>query len=183
MDKKIVGVFHTHEEAVRAIQSLKDQGYRSEDISVIAKDKDEVRDIEDATDTKMEEGLATGATTGGVLGGLTGLLVGIGALAIPGIGPIIAAGPITATLGGAAIGAGAGGLVGALVGMGIPEEHAREYEEYINRGEILVLVDADASRGTGVYDTFRTNNTLNSHMYAGYTGDQIIASRDIDKNL
>jgi uncharacterized membrane protein len=183
MDKKIVGVFHTHDEAIRAIQSLKNQGYDSEDISVIAKDKDEVRNIEGATDTKTEEGLATGATTGGILGGLTGLLVGIGALAIPGIGPLVAAGPIAATLGGAVMGAGAGGIVGALVGLGIPEEQATKYEEYLNQGEILVLVDADASREAGVYDTFRANNTLNSGLYDGYTSDQIISSRDTDTRL
>jgi uncharacterized membrane protein len=179
-DKKIVGVFHTHGEAVRAIEALKDQGYRSEDISVVAKDRDRVDSIEDETDTKMEEGLAAGATTGGVLGGLTGLLVGIGALAIPGVGPIIAAGPIAATLGGAVVGAGAGGLAGALIGMGIPEEEARQYEEYLNQGEILVLVDAAADRERYVYDTFHTNNALNSHMYDPYLNDTTTQRRDID---
>jgi hypothetical protein len=178
MDKKIIGVFHTEDQAIRAIESLKDQGYRSDEISIIAKNKDDVRDIEDATDTKMEEGLATGAATGGILGGVAGLIAGLGALAIPGVGPIIAAGPLAATLGGAAIGAGTGGLVGALIGMGIPEEHAHEYENYINAGEILVMVDADADRATGVYDTFRANNTLNANLYNApyYTGGTMATS-------
>ncbi|GED12178.1 general stress protein [Aneurinibacillus migulanus] len=182
-DKKIIGVFHTHDEAVRAIETLKNKGYRSEDISVIAKDRDRMESIEEETDTKLEEGLAAGATTGGVLGGLAGLLVGIGALAIPGVGPIVAAGPIAATLGGAVVGAGAGGLVGALVGMGIPEDEAKEYEEYLNQGEILVMVDADAEREHHVYDTFRNNNALNSHMYDPYLNDASVQRRNNDSLL
>ncbi|MFT9847331.1 general stress protein [Aneurinibacillus sp. REN35] len=182
-DKKIIGVFHDHDEAVRAIETLKERGYRSEDISVIAKDRDRIDTIEEETDTKVEEGLAAGATTGGVLGGLTGLLVGVGALAIPGIGPIVAAGPIAATIGGAVVGAGAGGLVGALVGMGIPEDEAKQYEEYLNKGEILVLVDADAEREHHVYETFRTNNALNSHMYDPYLNNTSVQSRKDDPLL
>ncbi|MDN4527259.1 general stress protein [Fictibacillus fluitans] len=164
-EKKVVGVFSTEEEAVTAINSLRERGYAEEDISVIARDKEERRHIEDETGTKAGEGAAAGAATGGVLGGVSGLLAGLGALAIPGIGPIVAAGPIAATLGGAAIGAGAGGLVGALVGMGIPEDEAEEYNNYVESGKILVLVDADNERREHVYDTFRTNNTLNSRYY------------------
>ncbi|UZJ78822.1 general stress protein [Fictibacillus sp. KU28468] len=163
--KKVIGVFSTEEEAVSAINSLRERGYDEGDISVIAQDKEERRHIEDETGTKAGEGAAAGAATGGVLGGVGGLLAGIGALAIPGIGPIVAAGPIAATLGGAAIGAGAGGLVGALVGMGIPEEEAKEYRNYVENGKILVMVDADAERREHVYDTFRNNNTLNSRYY------------------
>ncbi|MDN4076104.1 MULTISPECIES: general stress protein [Fictibacillus] len=163
--KKVIGVFSTEEEAVSAINSLRERGYDEEDISVIAQDKEERRHIEDETGTKAGEGAAAGAATGGVLGGVGGLLAGVGALAIPGIGPIVAAGPIAATLGGAAIGAGAGGLVGALVGMGVPEEEAEEYQNYVESGKILVLVDADAERREHVYDTFQSNNTLNSRYY------------------
>jgi uncharacterized membrane protein len=182
-DKKIIGVFRTRDEAIRAIETLKDRGCRSEDISVIAKDQDSIGSIEEETDTKLEEGLAAGATTGGVLGGVSGLLAGIGALAIPGVGPIVAAGPIAATLGGAVVGAGAGGLVGALVGMGIPEDEAKQYEEYLNEGEILVMVDANAERKYRVYDTFRNNNALNSHMYDPYLNDTPVQRRNNDPLL
>lgn len=164
-NKKVIGVFSTEEEAVSAINSLRDKGYDSDDISVIARAKEDRRHIEDETGTKAGEGAAAGAATGGVLGGVSGLLAGLGALAIPGIGPIVAAGPIAATLGGAAVGAGAGGLVGALVGMGISEDEAEEYQNHVESGKILVLVDADADRRDHVYDTFRTNNTLNSRYY------------------
>jgi uncharacterized membrane protein len=165
MEKKIVGVFHTEQEAIKAIEDLKQQGYSSDDISIIAKNHDHIDNVEEETGTKAADGLATGAATGGVLGGVTGLLAGIGALAIPGIGPFLAAGPIVATLTGAAIGAGAGGLVGGLVGMGMTEDEARQYDTYVNEGNILVLVDADANRRDMVHSTFRTNNSLNSTMY------------------
>jgi len=139
-EKNLVGVYDTENEAIQAVEDLKRQGYAPEDISVIGKNKDEVNGINDATGTKTEEGLAAGAATGGVLGGLVGLLAGVGALAIPGVGPILAAGPIAATLTGAAVGAGAGGLAGALIGMGIPEEEADRYEGYVKEGKILVVV-------------------------------------------
>lgn len=164
MDKKIVGVFDTEHEATRAIEGLQKQGFRNEDISVITRNRDEMRDISEETGTKAPEGMATGAATGGVLGGVTGLLAGIGALAIPGIGPILAAGPIVATLTGAAVGAGAGGLVGGLIGLGIPEDEAKEYEGYVESGKILVLVD-DNGRGDDIYDVFRTNRSLNADRY------------------
>lgn len=173
MARKIVGAFNTEQEATRAIEDLKQQGYSTDDISVIAKDRDDVNAVTDETETKAPEGLASGAATGGVLGGVTGLLAGLGALAIPGIGPIVAAGPIAATLTGAAVGAGAGGLVGGLIGLGIPEDEAREYDEYVEEGRILVMVEVEDERSGGVYDTFRRNNTLNAHHYANdgdYTG-------------
>lgn len=145
-EKHIVGVYDNEQEAISAVEDLKRQGYAAEDISVIGRNNEEVEEINDATGTKTEEGLAAGAATGGVLGGLTGLLAGIGALAIPGIGPIVAAGPIAATLTGAAVGAGAGGLTGALIGMGIPEEDADRYEGYVKEGKILVVVERREDR-------------------------------------
>jgi uncharacterized membrane protein len=165
MEKKIVGVFHSEAEAIRAIEDLKNQGYSSDDISVIAKNKDDLKEVTGETDTKAPEGLATGAAAGGILGGVTGLLAGLGALAIPGIGPILAAGPIVATLTGAAVGAGAGGLVGGLVGLGMSKEEAETYNNYVNEGNILVLVNSNADRDTHAYNTFRSNNSLNSDMY------------------
>lgn len=143
-NKHVVGAYDTEQEAIQAVEKLRAEGYRPEDISVISKNKDDVDAVTEETGTKTEEGLAAGAATGGVLGGLTGLLAGVGALAIPGIGPIVAAGPIAATLTGAAVGAGAGGIAGALIGMGIPEEEAHRYEADVKSGKILVLVDPDA---------------------------------------
>jgi uncharacterized membrane protein len=164
-DKKIVGVFDTEQGAANAIAGLKSQGYSADDISVVGKNKDDMRDLREETGTKAPEGAAAGATTGGLLGGAAGLLTGLGLLAIPGIGPILAAGPIAATLTGAAVGAGAGGIVGGLIGMGIPEDEAKQYGSYVDDGKILVLVDSNADRDDGVYDNFRTHNSLNSDTY------------------
>jgi uncharacterized membrane protein len=163
---KVVGVFQTEEDAIDAIKELRDQGYNEDDISVIAKDKKEVNHIYEETGSKATEGAAAGMATGGILGGLGGLLLGAGALAIPGIGPIVAAGPIAAALGGAAVGAGAGGIVGALVGLGIPEDEAKEYQKSVEEGDILVLVDAnETDRHRQVNDTFRTYRSTNAHRY------------------
>ncbi len=172
MDKKIVGVFDTEQEASRAIENLKSQGIGIDHISVITKDREDLRHISEDTGTKAPEGVAAGAATGGVLGGVAGLLAGIGALAIPGIGPILAAGPIAATLTGLAVGAGAGGLVGGLVGLGIPEDEANEYESYVNNGKILVLVDAEGP-GTEVYNVFREGRSLNANRYDSQLNDRL----------
>lgn len=137
----VVGYYDTENEAIAAIEDLKRQGYRSEDISVLSKDREETEAVADETGTQAGEGAAAGAVAGGALGGLGGVLAGVGALAIPGIGPIVAAGPIAAGLTGAAAGAGVGGLAGALIGMGVPEEEAKEYETHFNEGKILVLVE------------------------------------------
>lgn len=146
MNKDVIGVYDTGQDAVRAVEHLQKQGYKKEDISVVVKDDKKAEHITTKTDTNVDTGLAAGATTGGILGGLTGLLAGLGALAIPGIGPIVAAGPIATTLGGIAAGAGAGGLTGALVGLGIPKETAAEYATEVEKGKILILVDPSARR-------------------------------------
>jgi len=164
-EKQIIGVFHSEREAIQAIEGLKKRGYSTDEISIVARDQDEVDSVSEATGTKAPEGLATGATAGGVLGGLAGLLAGAGALAVPGIGPILAAGPIAAALTGAAVGAGAGGLVGGLIGLGIPEEDASRYSDYVKEGRILVLVESDELRRDHAYDTFREYNSLNAGSY------------------
>uniref|UniRef100_UPI00403F0EA0 general stress protein n=1 Tax=Paenibacillus sp. FSL K6-1096 TaxID=2921460 RepID=UPI00403F0EA0 len=165
MNKKIVGVFYTEHEASQAIEDLKAHGFLTEDISVIARNRQDAEAINEETGTKAPEGLASGAATGGILGGVTGLLAGIGALAIPGIGPIIAAGPIAATLTGVAVGAGTGGLVGGLIGLGIPEDEAASYDNYVDEGRILVMVDADNTRENDVYAVFRNHNSANADRY------------------
>ena len=164
-EKQIIGVFHSEQEAIQAIEGLKKRGYSTDEISIVARDNEDASYVSEATGTKAPEGLATGATAGGVLGGLAGLLAGAGALAIPGIGPILAAGPIAAGLTGAAVGAGAGGLVGGLIGLGIPEEEANRYSDYVKEGRILVLVESDDNRRNEAYSTFREHNSLNSDSY------------------
>src|SRR3954451_19831411 len=145
-EKHLVGVYDTEQEVIQAVEDLKRQGYASEDISVIGKNKDVVKDINDTTGTTTEKSGLTGAATGGALGGLVGLLVGVGALAIPGIGPIVAAGPLAASLTGAAAGAGVGGLAGVLIGLGIPEEEADHYEGYVKEGKFLVVAERRQNR-------------------------------------
>lgn len=141
--KAVFGIVPTEAAAEQIAVNLKAAGFRADDISVLFPDKNATRDFAHEKNTKAPEGAATGAGTGGVLGGGLGWLVGIGSLAIPGLGPFIAAGPIMAALGGAAIGAAVGGLTGALVGMGIPELEAKQYESKIREGNILVSVHTE----------------------------------------
>ena len=135
----------TEEQAQRIVAELQRSGFEGDDISVLFPDKSGSRDFAHEQHTKAPEGAATGAGVGGAVGGAVGWMIGIGALAIPGVGPFIAAGPIMAALGGAAVGAAAGGITGALVGMGIPEFEAKRYEGKIRQGNILISVHADDS--------------------------------------
>ena len=139
----VVGLFHERDDAREAIEALKDAGFDSNDISILSPDKQVTADMAAETGTHAGSGAATGAVAGGLLGGLGGWLVGIGALAIPGIGPFIAAGAFATALGGAAIGAGVGAIAGALAGMGVPEEEASYYEGEVKSGRTLVTVRAD----------------------------------------
>jgi uncharacterized protein (TIGR02271 family) len=139
----VVGVFEDRERAREAIEALKEDGFTGDAISILSPDKAATREIAEDTGTHAGAGAATGAVTGGILGGLGGWLVGIGALAIPGVGPFIAAGAFATALGGAAIGAGIGAIAGALMGMGVPEEHAKYYEGEAKAGKTLVTVRAD----------------------------------------
>ncbi|MFF2911798.1 general stress protein [Paenibacillus sp. NPDC057934] len=163
MDKRIVGVFTAEHEASAAIEELKRHGFRTDDISVIARNPEDAHTILEGTGTRAPGGMASGAATGGVLGGVTGLLIGIGALAIPGIGPIIAAGPIAATLAGAAVGAGTGGLVGGLIGLGIPEDEAESYDRYVGSGHILVMVDAGGQQEEEVRRILGQHHAVNAN--------------------
>ncbi|WP_144551599.1 general stress protein [Bacillus sp. X1(2014)] len=139
--KNIVGVYQSEQEAIAAIEDLIKWGYDKSEISVIGKDHNHLDTITEETGTAVEDTAATGALTGGAIGGATGLLAGLGALAIPGIGPIVAAGPIAASIMGALTGAGVGGLAGALIGLGIPDDDAKYYQESVEEGKILVLVN------------------------------------------
>jgi uncharacterized protein (TIGR02271 family) len=138
----VVGLFHNQADAERAIERLKQEGFSENQIGVAIKDRSRQEELIEGTGTQAAEGAATGAISGGVLGGVIGLLAGVGALAIPGIGPIIAGGTLASTLAGAGIGAAAGGLLGALVGMGVPEEDAKHFDQGFQAGGTLVTVAA-----------------------------------------
>ena len=145
MAKSVLCITKTDTQAVAIVDRLKTAGFSSNDISVLFPDKAGTKDFAHEQHTKAPEGAATGAGTGGVLGGALGWLVGIGAIAIPGLGPFIAAGPILAALSGAAAGAALGGVTGALIGMGIPEYEAKRYEGKIKEGNVLISVHAQDS--------------------------------------
>jgi len=145
MAKSVFCITKTETQAVAIVDRLKVAGFSHNDISVLFPDKAGTKDFAHEQHTKAPEGAATGAGTGGLLGGAFGWLVGIGAIAIPGLGPFIAAGPILAALSGAAAGAALGGITGALIGMGIPEYEAKRYEGKIKEGNILISVHTEDS--------------------------------------
>jgi hypothetical protein len=144
-NKVVIGLVETYAQAEQIVAELQGAGFASSEISVLLPDKQGTRDFAHEKHTKAPEGSAVGASAGGLLGGTLGLLAGIGSLAIPGLGPLIAAGPILATLSGGAAGAALGALTGALVGLGIPEIEAKQYESKIKGGNILISVHVDDS--------------------------------------
>ena len=156
MKKAVIGIVQTPQQAEKVVEQLRANGFQLTDISVLFPDRQGTTDFAIEHSTKAPEGAAAGAGTGGVLGGVLGLLAGIGALAIPGLGPFIAAGPIVAALSGAAVGAGVGGITGALIGMGIPEIEAKVYEGKVKSGNILVAVHTEDShqqkRARAIFD-------------------------------
>jgi hypothetical protein len=144
--KAVFGIYPSRTSAENAADILVKAGFQSSDISVLLPENLGSRSIGTEKSTKAPEGAATGAGSGAVLGGTLGLLAGIGALAIPGVGPLIAAGPIMAALAGMGIGGAVGGVTGALVGMGIPEYEAKRYEGRLQKGAILLSVHCDTSQ-------------------------------------
>jgi hypothetical protein len=145
MKKAVIGIATTQQQAESIATELHGAGFASDDISVLFPDRRNTKDFAHEQHTKAPEGAIAGVGAGGLVGGTLGLLAGIGALAIPGVGPFIAAGPIMAALSGAAAGAGVGGITGALVGMGIPEIEAKAYEGKLRDGNILISVHTDDS--------------------------------------
>jgi hypothetical protein len=143
--KSVFCIASSQAEAEVIVNHLKQANFSNSDISVLFPDKETSRDFAHEKHTKAPEGALAGVGTGGVLGGALGWIAGIGALAIPGVGPFIAAGPIIAALSGAAIGAAAGGIAGGLIGLGIPEIEAKRYEGKIKAGNILISVHAENS--------------------------------------
>lgn len=143
------GIYASREMAENAVDRLLASGFRNEDISVLLQDNVGTKDFAHEKHTKAPEGTTTGVVAGGVIGGTLGLLAGIGILAIPGLGPLIAAGPVIAALTGIGSGGVVGGIIGALVGMGIPEYEAKRYEGRIKEGGILLSVHCDDAEWTG----------------------------------
>ncbi|BAZ51731.1 signal transduction histidine kinase LytS [Nostoc sp. NIES-4103] len=192
--RRAIGVFSNRTDVEQALHELKNSGFSMDRVSVIAKDADRRDDIagtpvQERVGDKSDEGAATGAVTGGVLGGLTGLLVGLGTLAIPGIGPIMLAGAtattLATTLAGAGIGAAAGSLIGALIGLGIPEERARVYNERVERGHYLVIVDGTDAEIATAEAIFHRHRVEEFGVYDHPTTDYATADvvhRDVTHN-
>jgi hypothetical protein len=155
MERAVIGIVDTLDQAQYIVSELRDRGFAPDQVSALFPDRQGTRDFAHEQSTKAPEGATTGAGAGGLLGGALGWMVGVGALAIPGLGPFIAAGPILAALSGAAVGATVGGLTGALVGMGIPEYEAKQYEGKLQGGNILISVHTeDAEQRRVVKDVF-----------------------------
>jgi hypothetical protein len=176
--KAVFGIYKSRMEADRAVDALKSDGFMTSDISVLLPDHDGSQNFAHTKHTKAPEGATTGASTGAVIGGALGLLAGIGALAIPGVGPFIAAGPIMAALAGAGVGGVVGGVSGALIGLGVPEYEAKRYEGAVEDGGILLSVHTDDSEWvtkakrcletTGAVDIASTDESATeNHPYRG----------------
>jgi hypothetical protein len=148
MSKAVFCIAQTVPQAEDIVDRLKMAGFSNNDISVLVANKTGTKDFAISNQTKAPEGAATGASTGVAIGGGLGWLAGIGALAIPGLGPFIAAGPIMAALSGAAVGGAVGGITGALIGMGIPEYEAKRYEGKVKGGNALISVHSENSDET-----------------------------------
>ena len=179
MAKTIVGSFDTFEEAQRVMRELQQGGFPQSDISIIANNaagqygtEGQLSVDAPATLSDTGSGAATGAAAGGVLGGAAGLIVGLMGLAIPGIGPIVAAGPLAATLAGAGVGAVAGGLIGGLTGAGVPEEEAHVYAEAVRRGAALVTVRADGARADDAAAIMRSGGAVDVERRADLWREQ-----------
>src|SRR5580658_2278838 len=158
----VFGIYQNSAQAEYTVDQLLAAHFHNDDISVLLPDNESTKDFAHEKNTKAPEGTAAGVTAGGVIGGTLGILAGIGVLAIPGLGPFIAAGPIMASLAGLGVGGAVGGLVGALVGMGIPEYEAKRYEGRVKDGGVLLSVHCNSSdeisrakgllKGTGAED-------------------------------
>jgi hypothetical protein len=187
----VYGIYASAGTAEAAVDHLIARGFSNAAISVLLPDDDSTRAFAHEKSTKAPEGTATGATTGGVVGGTLGLLAGIGALAIPGVGPLIAAGPIMATLAGVGVGGAVGGFVGALVGMGLPEYEAKRYEGAVKGGGTLLSVHCDTSeqidvakralRETGAKDISSSGEASSPHhetVHNDRVNDARVINRD-----
>ena len=178
MDNKIAvyGICNSKDCAENAFDMLRTAGFTQSDISVLFSSTEEGKEFFHENSTKSPEGAATGALSGATFGGIVGWLAGIGTLAIPGVGPLIAAGPILATLAGVGLGGAVGGLTGALIGLGIPEYEAKRYEGHINDGGILISVhtpdDASILRAKEVLDSAGVDSISSKDEESALTPDE-----------
>jgi hypothetical protein len=177
MKKAVMGILESQSQAEALVERIHVAGFVSSDISILFPDSKQTKAFAHEQHTKAPEGAAAGAGAGGLLGGTLGVLAGIGALAIPGLGPFIAAGPIMAGLSGIAAGAAVGGLTGALVGMGIPEFEAKMYETKLKAGNILVSVHTqDGDQRTRAVDLFKKAGVKDVSTQAETTAPKARAS-------
>jgi len=140
MDQAVIAIVDSRPEAQRIIERLRERGVPAQNISMLLPDKSGTHDVAHETNTKAPEGAIAGVGAGGFMGGALGLLVGVGAIAIPGLGPLLVAGPLLGLLSGAATGAAVGGVTGALIGLGIPEIEAKIYEGHVRGGNLLLAI-------------------------------------------
>lgn len=163
MAKTLAAVFEHHFQAENAANQLSDEGYNTDEISIVARQGDKGDDSVKMMNDKMEvkDNISDGAITGGVLGGLAGLLIGAGTMAIPGLGIIAAAGPITGLLGGAVT----GGIIGGLIDLGIPEEKGEQYETDIKAGKIVMTMKVEEDEKDRVASIIRNNGAESVEIY------------------
>lgn len=168
MSRTVVAIFDNYSNAENAAKEIKDNGLRTDDISIIAKDKDGDVDTTDKTGLSMgtsqkgvNDNISDGVISGGILGGLAGLLIGAGSMVVPGLGIIAAAGPITGLLSGAVT----GGIVGGLVDLGIPENKGRQYETDIKAGKILFSMKTDEDKVSSIGSILRKNGAVSVDSY------------------
>ncbi len=160
MEKTVVGAFQDHHSAETVVDELKHRGVPEKDISLVARDHGKTKEGHPGSHGGMHD-LSSGIGWGGTIGGVTGLLAGVGALAIPGIGPIVAAGPLAATLTGAA----AGGIAGGLMDYGIPRQESHQYEERLKEGDVLLMVRSDANEVDKAKRLFEHHGASDIHVH------------------
>jgi hypothetical protein len=176
----VFGIYRTPATAEAAVDHLLARGFTNESISVLLPDDETTRAFAHEKHTKAPEGTAAGVTTGGVIGGTLGLLAGLGALAIPGVGPLIAAGPIMGALAGLGVGGAVGGIVGALIGMGIPEFEAKRYEGAVKDGGTLLSVHCDTSEQISVAKEALRDTGAHDISSASEAGSEDVSRDDLD---
>jgi hypothetical protein len=174
----VYGIFRDEGSLNRTVDILKTQNFSNSDISVLMPSKQQTKDFAFEKNTKAPEGATTGAAAGAIGGGVLGWLVGAGALAIPGLGPFIAAGPIIAAIAGAGVGGTVGGVAGGLIGLGIPEFEAHRYEGYVKEGAMLISIHVNDSRWEAkAKKVLEENNAKNISTTSDKKSDETISNR------
>jgi hypothetical protein len=176
----VFGIYNSSMAAERAVDRIIEAGFSNNDISVLLPDSQSSREFAHEKNTKAPEGTTTGVAAGGAIGGTLGLLAGIGSLAIPGLGPFIAAGPIMGALAGLGVGGAVGGLVGALVGMGIPEYEAKRYEGRVKDGGVLLSVHVTSSHDVARVKDLLKQTGADDIASAGEKG---VSTHGVDSNV